>query len=53
MHGVQLVDIIPAQLVIVVDIRVHIETIQVFREIDDLLHTAGMVAPSFYKLKSR
>ena len=44
LHGVQLVDIIPAQVVVILDTWVHVVAIQVLRQVDDLLDAAGMVA---------
>ena len=44
LHGVQLVDVIPAQVVVILDTRVNVIAIQVFRQVDDLLDAAGMVA---------
>lgn len=44
LHGVQFLNIVLARVIVVMDIRVHIVAIQIFREIDDLLQTARMIA---------
>ena len=44
LHGLQLVDVIPSKIVMVLDIRVHIVAIQVFRQVDKVLDTARMFA---------
>ena len=53
LHGVQLVDVIPAQVVIVLDGRVQVIAVQVIREVDDLLQAAGMVAHLHGRLELR
>ena len=40
LHGLQLVNVIPAQVLIASDIRVHIVAVQVFRQVDQVLDAA-------------
>ena len=44
LHGVQFLDIIPAQIVVVVDVGVDVVAVQVLRQIDKLLDAARVVA---------
>ena len=44
LHGVQFLDVIPAQIVVVVDVRVDVVTVQVLRQIDKFLDAARVVA---------
>ena len=53
LHGVQFLDVVPAQVVIVLDRRVQVIAVQVVREVDDLLQAAGMVAHLHSRLKLR
>ena len=51
LHGVQLLNVIPAQVVMVADVGVHIVAVQVLGQVDDLLQTAGMVADLHSRLE--
>ena len=53
LHGIQFVNVIPAQVVIVLDGRVQVIAVQVVREVDDLLQAAGMVAHLHGRLELR
>ena len=44
LHGVQFLDVIPAQIIVVVDVGVNIVAVQVFRQVDKLLNAACVVA---------
>ena len=44
LHGVQLVDVIPAKIIVILNIRVHIVTVQIFRQVDKVLDTARVIA---------
>ena len=44
LHGVQFLDVIPAQIVVVVDVGVNVVTVQVLRQVDKLLDAARVVA---------
>ena len=51
LHGVQLLDVIPAQVVMVVDVGVNVVAVQVLGQVDDLLQTARMVADLHRRLE--
>ena len=53
LHGVQFLDVVPTQVVIVLDRRVQVIAVQVVRKVDDLLQAAGMVAHLHGRLKLR
>ena len=44
LHGVQFLDVIPSQIVVVVDVGVNIVAVQVLRQVDKLLDAARVVA---------
>ena len=44
LHGVQFLDIIPAQIIVVVDVGVNVVAVQVLRQVDKLLDAARVVA---------
>ena len=44
LHGVQFLDVIPAQIVVVVDVGVNVVAVQVLRQVDKLLDAARVVA---------
>ena len=44
LHDLQLLDIVPAQIVIIFNIGVNLIAVQIFRQVDDLLQAAAMVA---------
>ena len=51
LHGVQFLDVIPAQIVMVVDVGVNIVTVQVLRQVDKLLDAARVIADLHSRLK--
>ena len=51
LHGVQFLDIIPAQIVVVVDVGVDVVAVQVLRQIDKLLDAARVVADLHSRLE--
>ena len=51
LHGVQFLDIIPAQIIVVMDVGVNIVTVQVFRQVDKLLDAARVIADLHSRLK--
>ena len=51
LHGVQLLDVIPAQVVVVVDVGVNVVAVQVLGQVDDLLQAARMVADLHRRLE--
>ncbi|CAN4009502.1 V-type proton ATPase subunit E, partial [Dysosmobacter welbionis] len=51
LHGVQLLDVIPAQVVVVVDVGVNVVAVQVPGQVDDLLQAARMVADLHRRLE--
>ena len=51
LHGVQFLDVIPAQIVVVVDVGVNIVAVQVLRQVDKLLDAARVVADFHSRLK--
>ena len=53
LHDLQLLDVIAAQIVIVMDIRIDLIAVQIFRQVDDLLQAAAMVAHFHTGLKLR
>ena len=44
LHGVQFLDVIPTQIIVVVDVGVNIVAVQVFRQVDKLLDAARVIA---------
>ena len=44
LHGVQFLDVIPAQIVVVVDVGVNVVAVQVLRQVDKFLDAARVVA---------
>ncbi len=44
LHGIQFLNVIPAQIIVVVDVGVNLVTIQVLRQVDKLLDAARVVA---------
>ena len=44
LHSLQLVDVIPAKIIMVLDIRVHIVAVQIFRQVDNVLDTSRVLA---------
>ena len=44
LHSVQFLDVIPAQIVVVVDVGVNVVAVQVLRQVDKLLNAARVVA---------
>ena len=44
LHNVQFFDVIAPQIVIVLNVGVNLIAVQIFRQVDDLLHAAAMVA---------
>ena len=44
LYGVQFLNVIPSQIVVVVDVGINVVTVQVFRQIDKLLDAARVVA---------
>ncbi len=44
LHDLQRLDVVPAQIVVVLDIGVDLVAVQILREVDDLLQAAAMVA---------
>ena len=53
LHDLQLLDIVPAQIVIIFNIGVNLIAVQIFRQVDDLLQAAAMVAHFHTGLKLR
>ena len=53
LHNVQFFDVIAAQIVIVMDVRINLIAIQILGEVDDLLQAAAMVAHFHTGLKLR
>ena len=51
LHGVQLLDVIPAQVVVVMDVGVNVVAVQVLGQVDDLLQAARMVADLHSRLE--
>ena len=44
LHDLQLINVIPSQIVIILNIGVNLIAVQIFRQVDDLLQAAAMVA---------
>ena len=53
LHDLQLLDIVPAQIVIVLNMGIDLIAVQIFRQVDDLLQAAAMVAHFHTGLKLR
>lgn len=53
MHGVKFFDEISSQIIIVLNIEVNLVSIQIFCQVDDLLHATSMVAHFQTGLKPR
>ena len=51
LHGVQFLDVISAQIVVVVDVGVNVVAVQVLRQVDKLLDAARVVADLHGRLK--
>ena len=53
LHDLQLINVIPSQIVIILNIGVNLIAVQIFRQVDDLLQAAAMVAHFHTGLKLR